>query len=154
MKKIITLSLILLSATAITITSCKKSKVQGCMDKLSINYNSSAEEDDGSCKYVGKATFFVDDTSANYYANHGIGKLKITLSATNVGTYNLATGIPTAQPTTCDPSGYLSTTLSMGSDKVTNGVVYTVTDSIGGLLNSGTVNLQAGVCKFVRITHD
>lgn len=48
MKKIITM---ILSLTLIAgITSCKKEKY-GCTDPLSLNYNSDATTDDGSCQY-------------------------------------------------------------------------------------------------------
>lgn len=45
MKKI----LFLFAITALTFTACKKD--EGCMDKAASNYDSSAEKDDGSCKY-------------------------------------------------------------------------------------------------------
>src|SRR5437868_4509049 len=33
--------------------SCSKDKKKGCMDPISISYDSEAEEDDGSCVYGG-----------------------------------------------------------------------------------------------------
>jgi hypothetical protein len=50
MKKIITLYLAICVALFIT-PSCKKKK--GCMDSNSVNYDSSAQVDDGSCEYAG-----------------------------------------------------------------------------------------------------
>jgi hypothetical protein len=48
---------ILIAAIALTITflyySCKKDKKQGCMDPISIKYDSEAQEDDNSCIYGG-----------------------------------------------------------------------------------------------------
>ena len=39
--------------TALTVSSCSKEDdpIAGCMDPLSVNYNSNAVESDGSCKY-------------------------------------------------------------------------------------------------------
>ena len=42
-----------LSATILTTPSCKKDKKKGCMDIVSVRYDSEAEEDDGSCTYGG-----------------------------------------------------------------------------------------------------
>ncbi|MFN0189235.1 MAG: hypothetical protein ACKVQV_11085 [Bacteroidia bacterium] len=50
MKKTILVAVI---ATSTMFTSCKKDKVKGCMDPISISYNADAEEDDGSCHYAG-----------------------------------------------------------------------------------------------------
>jgi hypothetical protein len=40
-------------AASFTYYSCKKDKKKGCMDPLSLKYDSEAQEDDGSCTYGG-----------------------------------------------------------------------------------------------------
>jgi hypothetical protein len=51
MKNIAIISCIVL--VVVSFSSCKKDKVKGCMDPISINYDSKAEEDDGTCEYAG-----------------------------------------------------------------------------------------------------
>lgn len=141
-------------AASITITSCKKEKVKGCMDSKSRTYNSAAEEDDGSCAYNGKATFWIDSTSAENFANQGIGKIKIYIGGSVAGTYDFASGIPISAPSSCGESGYVSVNLDMGSDKITNGVVYTVNnDSNDTIITAGSTSLEGGVCKSIHIIH-
>lgn len=143
-----------LVAATVTITSCKKEKIKGCMDSKSRTYNSEAQEDDGSCAYNGKATFWIDSSSAQNFANQGIGKIKIYVAGAVAGTYDFVAGVPVSAPSTCGESGYVSVNLDMGGDKTTNGVVYTINnDSNDTIIDFGTTALEGGVCKSIHITH-
>ena len=51
-KNIIT-CFIAMASFAFIYSSCKKDKKKGCMDPISISYDATAEEDDGSCAYGG-----------------------------------------------------------------------------------------------------
>ena len=64
-------------ATSMLFTSCKKE--EGCTDGNAINYEEDAEEDDGSCEYKGKITFWTDE-------DKGCGEIKIKMGGEVVGT--------------------------------------------------------------------
>lgn len=60
----------------VTIVGCKKEeKVYGCTDPTSANYNPSATDNDGSCKYEGNVTFWYssDGTDAKVTIDNKIG---------------------------------------------------------------------------------
>lgn len=86
-------------ATALT-TSCKK---EGCTDPAADNYNSAANDNDGSCEYTGQVSFwmntgdnYVDVTVAgitstittNYGSNPGCGQNGCANFTLPSGNYN------------------------------------------------------------------
>jgi len=56
-KKLIFACMVLCS---IAFPSCQKEKVKGCTDSSATNFDSKAEENDGTCKYEGTVTFWMD----------------------------------------------------------------------------------------------
>ena len=62
--KFIIFSLVLL---ILTISSCKKedAKVFGCMVPSATNYNPSATDDNGTCRYEGNVTFWYNSNGSN-----------------------------------------------------------------------------------------
>lgn len=84
----------LLMATALlfilSITSCTKK--QGCTDVDAINYDASAEENDGSCEYDGMAVFWKQ-------SGDGLGTIVIVMDDGNSGTI---TGDKSSQPDCVD----------------------------------------------------
>lgn len=42
-------------------TGCKKDKIKGCTNASATNYDSDAQEDDGSCSYSGRYVFWAEN---------------------------------------------------------------------------------------------
>lgn len=58
MKKIINYAFTICLITVFIFTSSCKKRVSGCTNITADNYNSNADDDDGSCKYSGDVTFY------------------------------------------------------------------------------------------------
>ena len=86
-------------------TSCQKEedpKILGCTDPTSINYNPSATDDNGTCKYEGNVTFW-------YNSNGTQAKVTINGESRYITSY-----YPTYNPT-CGSDGCANFTLEVGT---------------------------------------
>ncbi|MBI2257462.1 MAG: hypothetical protein HYU67_01010 [Flavobacteriia bacterium] len=119
MKKSFILLGALLVVFALGFSSCKKSKKKGCMDSTASNYDSSAEEDDGSCTYP--------TPSASQPAGY---------TPTYTGTYGALVGIKTV--TTIDPG------FGMPKQDMTLGTAVAFFSENGGssFQDAGTVTIK------------
>ena len=89
MKKTITkigiAATMIVAVTLITTSGCKKSKVQGCMDQDSYNYNSAAEEDDGSCKYKAGVVFWLTQATSSSLVSAGASTVTFKVGGSIIG---------------------------------------------------------------------
>ena len=145
MKKSISLFICLSLIMGLTTTnSCKKdNKIKGCIDKDSQNYNSAAQEDDGSCLYSGQMVFWYDQAASAGLIADGATTLTFSLNSQVVDS-RVTTIYWTTAPL-CGDNGSISVTQDLGKKKT---VAYnlSVKDQTGFEYWKETVNFDANTC--------
>lgn len=134
------------SAATVFTTSC--SKEQGCTDPDSVNYSSTAEEDDGSCRYEGKVVFWYNETAANGLTGDGAVSLTYYVDGQVVGSSSASTywtGAPD-----CGQDASVTVTKDLGSVK-TQSYSYSVKDQTDFEYWSGTINFNANTCTALEL---
>lgn len=140
-----TIKLILSAFLVVTVflsTSCKK-KIQGCMNTAATNYKSSAEEEDGSCKFEGTAMLWYNDSTSNDLLMAGFGTMTFKVDGENVGellAYQYHVG-----PLNCGDSDCITVFKSLGNSS-SKSFPYRVEDENGNLICSGSLNFTANIC--------
>ena len=140
MKKLIAFAL-LISITSLT--SCKKEKIKGCTTSYATNYNSTAEDDDGSCTYEGSYVIWVQTgsfdpgTSANVYID---------------GVFQGNIAVEFASAPSCGAAGALTIKRNLGKDQtkgystIYKGVMNGVEDTNSNDWIVRTSNFKANTC--------
>lgn len=106
MKKITFLSIL-----SLLIFSCSK---PGCTDPLAKNYNSYANNNDGSCTYQTKLIFWQDLTAANSWEPLSVTSLKYYVNGVYIGS-SIATEYYPSKPS-CSAAGQASYTIDLGKN--------------------------------------
>lgn len=123
--------LIVFSIVAVFLsTSCKKKK-PGCMNPAATNYKSSAEEEDGSCKFEGSAMLWYNDSTSNDLLNAGFGTMIFKVDGENVGelvAYQYHVG-----PLNCGDNDCITVFKSLGNS-ASKSFPYRVEDGNGNLI--------------------
>lgn len=139
-KNLLLIAIVLLG---ITVLSCKKEKVKGCMDKDSKTYNSAAEESDGSCKYEGSVVFWYNQSTSTFLVGDGATALTYYVNGAVVGS-SAASVYFTGAPN-CGQSSSITVVKDLGSDK-TKSYTYSVKDQTGHEYYGGNVTITANTC--------
>ena len=111
-------------------------KIEGCTDNSAINYESKANENDGSCLYEGSAIFWVD-------SNFEFNDITIIMNENTIG---IIDGFFTEEPECGVPHG-VNITLEPGTYN------FTAIDSLGGTWNS-SILIEKNGCTAQQIILD
>jgi len=136
--------LIAISFFTLALMSCKK---EGCMDSQAVNYNVDANENDGSCTYQSKTSFWFNQNTS--------GWLSVTYSVTSLSVYMDDILVGTMDPTDwkvgpdCGVDNF-TVTNDHGS-LPTKSWAYEVRDQNGTLQFSGSVTNIANDCKNIQL---
>lgn len=145
MKKAISLFIFVILIGGLSMTnSCKKdSKIRGCMDKDSKNYNATAQEDDGSCLFDGEIVFWYNKIASDGLIADGATALTFNLGGQVIG--SSASSVYWTGSPSCGQNGSITATEDLGKVK-THAYTLSVKDQTGFEYWNVLVNIDANTC--------
>lgn len=147
MKRLNLILIAVISSAMMFTTSCKKE--QGCTDPDSVNYSSTAEEDDGSCKYEGRAVLWYGKATSDSLYYYGSDGLTFYVDGDVVGS-SMSDIYYTSAPD-CGQDGTITVTKDLGSDK-SKAFPYKVVDDLGEEIWTGNITFEANTCLATELT--
>ncbi len=147
MKKINSILMVILFAVLLVNTGCKK---EGCTDPDSINYDSEAKKDDGSCEYIASAVFWFNEATSDSLLAYDVTSFTIFVDDEEVGTLDVSDYL-TGEPY-CGQESAITVMKNLGSDK-TRQSSYSVIDQDGYEILSGRVNFVANTCPAIQLVY-
>lgn len=136
--------------SAIVLTGCKKDKITGCTNTNAENFDSSAEEDDGSCQYKGSQVLWYGKATADSLYDDASTSLTYKVEGAIVGS-SAASVYYTSAPD-CGKNGSITVEKSLGGS-TSKSFSYKVTDDFGDVIWSGNLLFEANTCTATELTY-
>ncbi len=148
--------LLILSSTAVLNTGCEfvEALIEtvekcGCTDSEAINYDSTAEIDDGTCEYLGEIIFWYGKSDAASLLANNVSYLKYYVDGKFVG--SSSTRFYWTSAPTCGSSSAVTVSDFIKGKKFKE-CSYKITNGNGIAIWEGTITFWAGSCTPYRLT--
>ena len=143
MKKLILLNILTI---AFILASCTK---KGCTDSDSINYNKSAQSNDGNCEYEGSLVFWYGKEVSGFLLQNNVRSLNFYLNEELVGTIE-AVNYRTSAPDCNDFSNAIKVTRLLGELK-TIGYEFSVQSEDSIEIWNTSINVNGNTCSTLEL---
>lgn len=150
MKTILKISsgILFYACIILSMHSCD-SKVKGCTDPDSINFDELAEKNDGSCEYESDAVIWYNKATSEGLIKDGATALTFYIDGEVVGS-SAASVYWTGEPD-CGDNGTISVTEYLGHDKVKS-FILSVKDQDDFEYWNVEVDFEANTCMAIELT--
>jgi len=95
-------------------SGCNRKK--GCIDPNSLQYDSSAQVDDGSCRYEGKIIYWWNQAFLDSCQKHSVFSIKVMQNGQEMDNIQMTNQVWSSAPG-CGPLNTLTTRVDLGSNK-------------------------------------
>jgi hypothetical protein len=99
--------------------SCSKEPIRGCTNSLADNYNSSADEDNGSCTYSADLVLFLSKKTSDLLKSVSVTTAKFYVNDSYVGSLNTSSGARTTDPDCGTTTNVLKKTITSKESAIT-----------------------------------
>jgi hypothetical protein len=136
----------LLFSSLLMLSSCTKE--QGCKDGNAVNFDSEAEEDDGSCTYEGQVVMWYGEAVAGSLVENEITSLTYYVDGQIVGS-SAASIFWTSAPT-CEQNSSITVSKDLGNSSNLS-YTYSVESDAGEVIWEGIANFTANTCTSLEL---
>lgn len=106
--------LVVSTAIIFGLDGCKK-PVRGCMDSTATNYNSSADESDGSCAYSGKVVCYLRGAMLSTFSSTGTSTINFYIDGSFIGSLSASTQCLVGEPPCSQTSNVITKIVTLGT---------------------------------------